>query len=105
MTIPLVSTSHPSKVRVGTRLTAGFALLVALTTALGLYCIRGIDRMHAAGDEVATNWFPAMNALDFRKSLPGSKVSLTHIRPLALTKRGYAVTKRVEYRRIGEGQE
>ena len=70
MTIPLVSTSHPSKVRVGTRLMAGFALLVALTTALGLYCIRGIDRMHAAGDEVATNWFPAMNALaEYRAAL------------------------------------
>ena len=50
--------SHPSKVRVGTRLTTGFALLVALTTALGLYCIRGIDRMcseRRGGDQLVSS--------------------------------------------------
>ena len=66
----LMSTPHALKVRVGVRLAAGFALLVALTTALGLYCIRGVDRMHAAGDQVATNWFPAMHALaEYRAAL------------------------------------
>src|SRR5690349_9637025 len=52
-----------SSVHVGKRLTAGFAVIVALTTALGLYCLRSADRIHAAGDAVATNWFPAMHAL------------------------------------------
>ena len=65
-----MSTPHALKVRVGVRLAAGFALLVALTTALGMYCVRGIDRMHAAGDQVATNWFPAMHALaEYRAAL------------------------------------
>ena len=68
--ITLMSTPHALKVRVGARLAAGFALLVALTTALGLYCVRGVDRMHAAGDQVATNWFPAMHALaEYRAAL------------------------------------
>jgi signal transduction histidine kinase len=65
-----MSTPQALKVRVGGRLALGFALLVALTTALGLYSIRGVDRMHAAGDQVATNWLPAMQALaEYRVAL------------------------------------
>ena len=65
--------SHTAlNVRVAGRLAAAFALLLILTVALGLYCIRSADRVHAAGDEVATNWLPAMRALTEYRSAVGT---------------------------------
>jgi signal transduction histidine kinase len=66
------STPLALNVRVAGRLAAGFALLLVLTTVLGLYCIRSADRVHAAGDQVATNWLPAMRALTEYRSAMGT---------------------------------
>jgi methyl-accepting chemotaxis protein len=48
---------------IGTKLGAGFALVLLLGVALGVYAIRQLSRVNFAAEDLATNWMPSVNAI------------------------------------------
>ena len=61
---------HLANVRIGVRLSLGFAVLLVLTTALGLLSLNRIVTVNGATGEIATNWMVATRSLgDYRGAI------------------------------------
>ncbi|MGP0201234.1 MULTISPECIES: methyl-accepting chemotaxis protein [unclassified Pseudomonas] len=71
------------KLRIGTRAAASFALLALLVLLLGGITLAQMKRMDAASDDVATNWLPAILALE--------DISMNMSRVRALTLRAHII--------------
>ena len=71
------------KLRIGTRAAASFAILAVLVLLLGGITLTQMKRMDVASDDVATNWLPAILALE--------DISMNMSRVRALTLRTHII--------------
>jgi len=59
-----------SNLKIGARLALGFALVLLLTTVLGLASLNAVSKVNASTEDMAKNWLPAIRALgDYRTAV------------------------------------
>ena len=70
-----------SRMRIGTRLGAGFGFMVVLMLFVGGVGVLQTQRMNANSEDIANNWLPSIEALDqLRASLNHERrVVLRHV--------------------------